>query len=141
MGLSARLTKRTPSNARGPGVARIFLLEDEPLVRALLCRLLASAGHDVLDADDPATLCNLVTLFEADIVIADIMLLGQDSLAAICDMRRSFPEVPLIIMSGGDPAELGERLHRSGLRRAVWLLPKPFSPDELLDLLETVPAG
>lgn len=122
-------------------MARIFLLEDEPLVRALLCRLLASAGHDVLDADDPATLCNLVTLFEADIVIADIMLLGQDSLAAICDLRRSFPEVPLIIMSGGDPAELGERLHRSGLRRAVWLLPKPFSPDELLDLLETVPAG
>lgn len=122
-------------------MARIFLLEDEPLVRALLCRLLASAGHDVLDADDPTTMCSLVTLFEADIVIADIMLLGQDSLPALCDLRRSFPELPLIVMSGGDPAEIRERLNQGGLRRAVWLLPKPFSPDELLDLLETVPAG
>jgi CheY-like chemotaxis protein len=67
-----------------------------------------------------------------DLVITDVCLPGQDDVSAMIDIRRSHPTLPLIVISGGDRSELAERLEAAGLSQAVWTVPKPFLPEELL---------
>jgi two-component system, OmpR family, response regulator len=114
-------------------VARILVIEDEPGVRTLVCRMLADAGHDVLGASDALSAFEL--LRGAQVVIGDMTLGGDDGITVLLAIRLTFPRLPLIVISGRDRGEIADRLASSGLRSAVWLLSKPFAPDELLSTL------
>lgn len=118
-------------------MARILVIEDDPPVRKLLCRQLAQAGHDVLDAADGATALGLVDLFDVDVVISDIMLREQNGVGALLTIRGSFPALPLIVISGGDRQDVLELLSSSGLRHGTWLLSKPFATGELFSAVNS----
>ncbi len=79
-------------------VARILVIEDEPGVRALLCRMLMDAGHDVLGASDALSAFEL--LRGAQVVIGDVTLGGDDGIAVLLAIRLTFPRLPLIVISG-----------------------------------------
>ena len=122
---------------RGPEVletvARILVIEDEPGVRAVLCRILVDAGHDVLGAADAVGAFDL--LRDAEVVVGDLKLGGDDGLALLLAIRVTYPRLPLIVISGLDRDEVSDRLAGNGLRSAVWLLSKPFVAEELLSTL------
>lgn len=113
-------------------MARVLLIEDEAVVRILICRMLAAAGHDVLDIAEASDARELLSLFGAEVVIADLLLGGHDSIAALRAIRESLATLPLIVISGRDREEVSDRLHENGLHCGVWLLAKPFAQEELL---------
>jgi DNA-binding response OmpR family regulator len=113
-------------------VASILLLEDEAMVRRMVCRMLVQAGHDVLETGDPEAALGLVSVYSPNVVIADVMLSGRDGIAVLLAIRRLFPSLPLIAISGRDRQEISGRLWDAGLCLAVWLLIKPFGQAELL---------
>lgn len=100
----ARLT-RPPAD-----VARVLLIEDDPSLRSVLSRLITQAGHDVLDTSDAASALGLVGIYGADVVITDVMVPGQDGIALLVAIRRVFPKLPLIAISGRNVEEIVERL-------------------------------
>lgn len=114
-------------------VARVLVIEDEPAVRAMLCRVLVNAGHDVLGAADALGAFDL--LRDAQVVIGDVTLGGDDGIAVLLAIRLTFPRLPLIVISGRDRSEIAERLASSALRSSVWVLSKPFVHEELLSTL------
>lgn len=122
-------------------MARILVIEDEPAERTSLCRQLASAGHDVLDTAEAAIALGLVDLFDAEIVISEVMLRKQDGVAGLLTIRQSFPTLPFIVISEGNQQDAGTLLHAGGLRQAVWLLSKPFASAELLKVVEAALAS
>ncbi|MGH7499179.1 MAG: response regulator transcription factor, partial [Gemmatimonadales bacterium] len=103
-------------------MARVLLVEDQQALRSLLCRGLSHAGHNVLETADLRVAFGLVGLYRADVVITDVMLSGQDGIALLLAIRRSFPTLALIAISGRDRDEDLSRLEVSGLRDTVWLL-------------------
>jgi CheY-like chemotaxis protein len=80
---------------------RILVIDDEPLVREALQRVLASPTVSVIAAAD--AVAGLAMLWESpvDLVIVDVVLPGMDGVAAIKEIRRDHPEVRIVAISGG----------------------------------------
>ena len=91
------------------------------------------AGYEVVEATDGD---HGIVLFEAapaDLVITDIMMPKMDGVETVIEMRRKFPSVKVIAMSGGGQAKNLEFLEFAEKAGAAHILAKPFSRAELLD--------
>lgn len=68
-------------------MARILIVEDNPLNLKLATRVLEHAGHEVLQAEDAAKGLELARELKPDLVLMDIMLPGMDGVAALARLR------------------------------------------------------
>ncbi len=113
-------------------MARILVIDDDPDMRALLEQTLKSAGHEVALAEDGRQGVDQYRANQADLVITDIYMPGQEGLETIIELRRRFPEVTIIAVSGRATAMLSVA-QKLG---AVEVLQKPFGTGELLVAVE-----
>ena len=127
--------------AGGPSrPARIVVIEDEPAVRSLVSRILARAGHRVIEfADGSAAIDGLADpATEVDLLITDLVMPGPNGIETARRIRRDRPSLPIVLMSGF----AADALREEGLDEAsVELLGKPFSAAELLDRVAGLVAG
>jgi two-component system, OmpR family, phosphate regulon response regulator PhoB len=112
----------------------VLVVDDEPMLRNLLSRLLRMEGYDVIEAEDGQTALDLVEERRPDLVLLDVMLPARDGLDVLGDLRRT-SEVPVILVSA-----LGEEADRVlGLKMgADDYVVKPFSAAELSARIESV---
>jgi len=111
-------------------MARILVIDDDRDMRVLLRIMLELAGHEVLLAADGRAGLERQRLANADLVITDIYMPGQDGFETICALQALERRVPIIAMSGG--VATATMLATARLLGAVAVLTKPFLPDELL---------
>src|SRR6266498_3880617 len=83
-------------------MARILVIDDQEPIRRIVRRALEQAGHDVLDASDGEMGMEILARHSADVVITDIFMPGQDGIVTLREIRKRFPTVKVIVMSGGD---------------------------------------
>ena len=105
-------------------MTRILLVEDEPVIRAELARMLRRAGHEVQEAEDvPAALQRVPRSF--DLVLTDVRLPGESG-----DMLLDHAgDIPVILMTAfGSVSSAVDAMKRG----AVDYLTKPIDPAELL---------
>jgi DNA-binding response OmpR family regulator len=112
----------------------VLVVDDEPMLRSLLCRLLQMEGYKVLEAEDGLTALDVVANDKPDLVLLDVMLPARNGLDVLSDLRRT-NDVPVILLSAlGDE---GDRV--VGLRLgADDYITKPFSAAELSARVESV---
>jgi PAS domain S-box-containing protein len=119
---------------RGNGL--VLVVDDEPVVRTLTARALASFGFDSLQADDGKT---GVEMFAANpeaytCVLLDMTmprLNGEGTFDAIRALR---PDVPVLMLSGyGDE----ETMLRMGQKSLSGFVQKPFRIEQLRDALKS----
>ena len=84
-------------------MARIIVIDDLEAVRGPVRRALETGGHEVLEASDGEMGLQLLADHGADLVITDIFMPGQDGIVTVRRIRREFPTVKMIVMSGGMP--------------------------------------
>ena len=109
----------------------ILVVDDETAVRELLKLHLAGAGYDVKVADDAIVAGRAVMASPPDLMIVDVALPyldGADFVAAL-KADSTMPQVTVIFISGN--AEVLDRARSLGAP----FLKKPFSADELLDVV------
>jgi len=120
-------------------MALILIIEDEADVRRLYKRILEQAGYRVVEAPDGGAVTTAYRQHHPDLVITDIIMPDKEGIETIMELRRDFPKVKIIAMSGGGeamaPAACLQLAKRLG---AVTTLAKPFSQYELLDAVRTV---
>jgi len=107
----------------------ILILDDERNYLLILEALLTDAGYAVTALDDPETGLAYLDESEVDVVITDMKMpkvTGQDVLEFV---KKSFPHVPVIIMTAFGSIEGAVEAMRVG---AFDYVTKPFSNDELL---------
>ncbi|HEY3240430.1 MAG TPA: response regulator, partial [Acidimicrobiia bacterium] len=75
------------AGAAAPG-RRVLVVDDEPLVRGLLNRLLTMEGYEVIEAEDGAAAMEVMDKDPADLVLLDVMLPARDGLDILGDLRR-----------------------------------------------------
>lgn len=116
-------------------MARVLLIDDDRRLREMLCRMLAGEGHAIIEADNGSS--GLVRLREqpADLVITDILMPEQEGLETIIVIRRDFPNVKIIAISGGGSQShmINNYLSYAKTFGANYALAKPFTLWELLE--------
>lgn len=121
-------------------MARILIAEDDDSVRAFVCRALAHAGHEVVEAEDGG-LAEEVMIAESgrfDLLLSDIKMPVMDGIALALNVAASWPEVTIVLMTGF--ADQRERAH--GLDALIYdVIPKPFSLQMLMDKVADALAG
>ena len=118
-------------------MARILLIDDDELLRGVLARALGHAGHEVLQASDGQQGVDLFHVVGVDLVITDLVMPVQEGVETILKLRRTNKALPIIAISGGvtnAPLYL-DLAQRIGAKR---ILPKPFTPQELLAVINEV---
>jgi DNA-binding NtrC family response regulator len=120
-------------------MARILVIDDEPDVRVLLEQTLKSAGHEVILAADGREGVERYCTSPADLVITDLYMPNQEGLETIGELRRRFPEVAIIAMSG--KAAALTMLSIAQKFGAIGILHKPFLNDELIAAVEKALRG
>ena len=111
-------------------MARILVIDDEDMVRRVVCRTLQTAGHEVDCACDGDEGLRMLAEGEYDLVVTDLIMPNKEGIETIAEIRKTRPNIPVIAMSGywGAPY-----LEAAGKLGAVKLLCKPFERQELLD--------
>jgi two-component system nitrogen regulation response regulator NtrX len=108
----------------------VLIIDDETNVRRMVGALLASEGYDVRDAGDGAKGVAAAEEAEPDLVLLDLMIPGAlDGMAVLERLRKRFPDLPVIMMSGRAGLSDAVRATRLG---AVNFLEKPLTPEGVL---------
>ncbi len=118
-------------------MARILIIEDDDLLRDVLANALELAGHTVVQAPDGQRGVELFRATSADLVLTDIVMPVQEGVETIMQLRRLRADLPIIAMSGGVP---NSKLYLSiaGGMGAKTILPKPFTPQQLIDVVARI---
>ena len=122
-------------------MARIIVIDDQEFVRESVRRALEPAGHEVLEASDGEMGLQLLADHGADLVITDIFMPGQDGIVTVRRIRREFPSVKMIVMSGGDSTGRMDLREDAVLLGAAQSLAKPFGPADLRRAVREVLTG
>jgi CheY-like chemotaxis protein len=113
-------------------MARILVIDDDGQVRGAIRRILERADHTVLDAADGETGIRVYRERPTDLVITDIFMPERDGIETIQQLRREFPGVKIIAISGGDRTQTVDLRKDAELLGASRSLRKPFELTELL---------
>jgi CheY-like chemotaxis protein len=117
-------------------MAKIVIVDDEPVFRRLLSAKLTSIGHSVFEAPNGKIGEKVILAEKPDVVLLDVWMPEQDGIATIVNLRKHSPDVKVIVMSG-QPAGAGLRLFEiAGTLGASATLAKPFSPSALISAID-----
>jgi len=117
-------------------MSRLILVEDDPQVRGMLSETLQQEGYEVVEAANGKEAVAIYRQKPADLVITDIIMPEQDGVETIHALRREFPEVKVIAISGGSANIRGDYL--LGTANALGAVKTFNKPVDMNELLETV---
>jgi DNA-binding response OmpR family regulator len=112
----------------------VLVVDDEPMVREVVCRYLEHDGFRVVTAEDGREALKAVKASVPDLIVLDIMLPEVDGLDVLTQLRLS-GDVPIILLT----ARTAEADRILGLELGAddYVL-KPFSPRELTARVKSV---
>ena len=113
----------------------VLVIDDEPVVRAAVRRVLGASGLRVATADDGALGLASPALASCRLVLCDLMLPGWDGLEVVARIRARRPDVPIVLVTGYATRGSAELALATG---ATAFLAKPFDEEELLDQVRRV---
>ena len=113
---------------------RYLIVDDDPVIRKFLVRLLKTTGADCAVAPNHAEAMEHVGLADFDSALVDVNLGAEDGLDLAVLLRDMHRKLKIVVMSA-DPAN-ERRVVEEGLGQ---LLLKPFTPDELRQSLHLGP--
>ena len=120
---------------------RILVIDDDEEITDSIARLLRSEGHSVTQMNVAGWALEHLESNPCDLVITDIIMFGTDGIETIQAIRRQYPSMPVIAMSGG-----GFGFQPGGLKTARMLganetLEKPFDDHALFETIDRALAG
>lgn len=106
----------------------VLVIDDEPGYRALLSSDLVKAGYEVLTASSGPDALKLLNVKKVDIIITDMKMSPMDGLDTIMAVKKLFPQLPFVIMTG---YALEERVGQAMSYKPSSCLRKPFEIQEM----------
>ena len=139
--LPERKTPAPPATASSTGTETILLVEDEAIVRDLVCEILKESGYVVLSATSGADAMKIIDeqADPIDLLITDVVMpeMSGPELANI--LRRARGEMSVLYMSGYTDDAV---LVRQGLPENSAFIRKPYTPHQFLQKVrETLDAA
>lgn len=122
-------------------MARILIIDDDQDARRGLRRLLEAEGHEVEEAGDGSQALRRFAGQPADLVFTDIFMPHMDGLEFVMRVRETFPESPIVAMSGGGQLPAGPVLQAAEALGVVRALAKPLTREAVAAAVEEALSG
>ncbi len=124
----------------------ILIVDDDPLIRQGLERLLTRQGYQVTSADSVAAARLLLARGGFDLVLTDLQMPDEDGLVLLREIRQRFPTLPAVMLTAHGTMDVVVQAMRAG---ANDFLTKPYTMGELLSIVrrevwryrQTLPPG
>jgi two-component system nitrogen regulation response regulator NtrX len=107
----------------------ILVVDDEEGIRRSLKGILEDEGYRVLLAEDGERGLRLLEEDSPDLVLLDIWMPGRDGMAILEEIKRGWPTLPVVMISGHGSIELAVRASKLGAHDFV---EKPLSLDKVV---------
>jgi PAS domain S-box-containing protein len=126
-----------PEQVVRSGTETILLVEDEPGVRQLVREMLNRLGYTILEAGGGAEALRIFAQHQGaiDLLLTDVIMPQMSGRDLAQRLRTVQPALKVLYISGYTDDMLA---HHGVLEPNVYLLPKPFAPDELAKKLREV---
>ena len=116
----------------GVNLRTVLVVDDEPSIRYLWARVLATAGYEVVCTADAIEAEHALGEYRPAVVICDVHLTGASGLWLAELIRRAHPSTAIILVSADPTVPPCETLRSS----VVAYLLKPVQRRQLLDAVE-----
>ena len=115
-------------------MAQVLIAEDDPHILRVISLWLSRQGHVVREARNGRIALDMALAKMPDILVTDINMPELDGLELLEHLRDE-PRRPrgiVVLTNRWDHREIGEKLAEHG----VHVMPKPFSPTHLAELID-----
>ncbi|MGH7538284.1 MAG: response regulator [Gemmatimonadales bacterium] len=119
-------------------MARILVIDDDASIRRSVRRMLERTGHQIVEAADGEAGIRELRRQPVQLVLTDIYMPGEDGFATMRRLRREWPGIKIITMSGGSRAGPADLSASAAAMGAAGTLNKPFSMEDLLGIVKRV---
>lgn len=123
------MSDRSTRSNMGFRTLDVLVVDDDPLILTVVDLMVRHVGHTVRTASDANAALDVLADAPADIIVSDIRMPGMDGLALARLVRKDYPQIPIILMTGylseyssGSASEIG----------VDGILKKPFKSTELI---------
>ncbi len=114
-------------------VKSLLVVDDEEIVRKSCAAALGRAGYKVETVENGVKALQLLIRYDYDIVLVDLKMPLMDGLELLKTIRRDFPHIPVIIMTGFATVQNAITAMKEG---AFDFVLKPFKVDRLQLIVE-----
>ncbi len=115
--------------------ARLLVVDDDAHLLELLNDTLVSIGYEVDGASDGVEAMERLQLGSYDLMITDIKMPGMDGISLLKKVRRYYPKLPVLFITGLSTPEIIGQDSPDGL------LAKPFRISHIEELIENALKG
>ena len=112
--------------------AKILVIDDEQIVHESCNRILTEEGYEVKSAFTGQEGFKKIEEETYDLVITDLKMPGISGMEALKKIKKDNPNIGIVMVTGYSTAETAVEAMKLG---AFDYLPKPFTPDELISVI------
>ena len=109
---------------------RVFVVDDDALVRRAVSRLLKSDGYSVEAFESPQAILDAGTADQAACLVLDLRMPGLNGLELVEELRRLRVATPVVFITGHADVPTSVQAMKAG---AIEFLEKPFDDERLLE--------
>ncbi|HZK89400.1 MAG TPA: response regulator [Stellaceae bacterium] len=112
-------------------VIRVLMIDDDPVVRRTIARMLAPPDYEMTLAQDGLVGIEHYRQMGCDVVITDMIMPVKEGIETILELRVIAPSLPILAISVGRQSGSADLLKLSHRLGATEILPKPFTASQL----------
>lgn len=117
--------------------ARVLAVDDEPEILATLTEFLQLRGYEVVTAQNAGDALMILAVTPPDVVLLDIGMPRVDGMTVLRQIRASYPELAVIMVTGNADLVLARDTLKHG---AFDYVAKPFDFGHLAQVVEAAVA-
>ncbi len=110
---------------------KILLVDDEEAIRTMVRAVLNTDTRSFSEASNGDEAQALLGAESFDLVISDVIMPDCDGIELVMAIRRKFPRIPVVVMSGGGRVNASLYLDLAEKLGALSVFEKPFNTTEL----------
>jgi two-component system response regulator FixJ len=123
---------------RGNAAKRVYVVDDEPMVRTVLLKTLQRAGMAVRGFSGADECLAYLAVQKCDLLITDVRMQGKDGIELLIEVKERQPWLPVIVVTGFGDVPMAVKAMRAG---ASDFIEKPLDRDAFLDVVAAALAG
>jgi CheY-like chemotaxis protein len=121
--------------------SRLLLCDDSPTERTSLALLLRRQGYDVDEAADGSAAILMIKSRPYDLLLLDLQMPNVDGFGVLAYVQRHGIDLPVVVLSGLPPDQIGNGIERLPNHELPPLLLKPIDVQQLFQVIELKLAG
>jgi DNA-binding NtrC family response regulator len=114
---------------------KLLVVDDEGIVLESCKRVLESEGHSVTAAKSADEALAVIDNEDFSLLLMDLKMPHHDGIYLMKELKHRKKDIPIIVMSGYSTQET---IAEAGFMGAKLFLPKPFTPDELMEAIREI---